>query len=134
MPAASPAMASNEVRFEAARKSAAQREAKSLGEMDAMEPEGGVTQRRVGSRRFVLANGVWTDAAYTSAMRTVTVKPFSSAYFALVQRMGELAAPFALGDRVVVAGRKVAVRLAPDGAEAVETLTPAAIDAIVRDW
>jgi len=134
MPAAAPAMASNEVRFEAARKSAAQREAKSLGEMDAMEPEGGATQRRVGSRRFVLANGVWTDAAYTSAMRTVTVKPFSSAYFALVQRMGELAAPFALGDRVVVAGRKVAVRLAPDGAEAVETLTPAAIDAIVRDW
>ncbi|MCC6930223.1 MAG: VWA domain-containing protein [Gemmatimonadaceae bacterium] len=131
---AAPAMASNELRFEAARKSAAQREAKSLGEMDAMEPEGGATQRRVGSRRFTLVGGVWMDAAYSSRMRTVTVKPFSTAYFALVQRLGELAPAFALGDRVVVTGRKVAVRLAPDGADAVESLTTAALDAIVRDW
>ncbi|MFN8669148.1 MAG: VIT domain-containing protein [Gemmatimonadaceae bacterium] len=129
-----PAMASNEVRFEAARKSAAQREAKSLGEMDALEREGGATMRQVGSRRFALVNGVWTDAAYTGGMRTVTVRPFSSAYFALVQRLGDLAGPFALGDRVVVAGRKVAVRLAPDGTDAVESLTAAALEAIVRDW
>jgi hypothetical protein len=67
-------------------------------------------------------------------MRTVTVKPFSSAYFALVQRLGELAEPFALGDRVVVAGRNVAVRIAPDGADALERLDASALDALVRDW
>lgn len=142
-PAAAPAPArarsDNEVRFEAAKASAAQRETKSVAELDAAADQTGAagTQRRLANRRFTLVNGVWTDARYTSSMRTVTVKPFSSAYFALVQRLAELAEPFALGDRVVVAGRNVAVRIAPDGhggMDALERLDASALDALVRDW
>ena len=135
-PASAPAapMRSNEVRFEAARKAAAQRETKSVAEMDDADKERSATQRRIGTRLFTLVNGVWTDARYTPSMRTIAVKPYSSAYFALVQRLGELAAPFALGDRVVVAGRGVAVRLAPDGKDALEQLDGSKLDALVRDW
>lgn len=132
--AASVAPSANEARFEAARKSAEQRQLTSLAEMDAGPRDRLATERTVGSRRFTLVNGVWTDAAYTTALRTVTVKPFSAAYFALVQRLPELAEPFALGERVVVAGKKVAIALAPAGAGAVESLDAAALDAIVRSW
>lgn len=122
----------NEARFEAAKTAAAQREAKSVAELDAiLVPEAAGTQKRIANRLFALVNGVWMDARYTSSMRTVTVKPFSPAYFALVQRFDELAAPFALGDRVIVAGRTVAVALAADGAE---RLDAAAMDRLARDW
>jgi len=138
--AAAPAVAANEARFEAARAAAAQRQAKSVAEMDALadEREGGAgtrsTVRQVGNRRLALVNGVWTDARYSPVLRTVTVKPFSPAYFDLLQRLPELAPAFALGDRVVVAGRAVAVAIAPDGVQAVERLDRAALDALVRDW
>ncbi|MEP7381010.1 MAG: VIT domain-containing protein [Gemmatimonadota bacterium] len=134
MPAAPPAQSSNEARFEAAKASAAQREMKSLSEMDELSKDRTATERTLGSRRFTLVGGVWTDARYTSNMRTVSVKPFSPAYFALVQRFPELAEPFALGERVIVAGRSVAVALAADGASTVSTLDAAAIDAIARNW
>ncbi len=132
-PAARPAPSESEARFEAAKAAAAQREAKSVAELDAADDRAGAanSQRRVANRLFTLVNGVWTDARYTPTMRTVTVKPFSPAYFALVQRFGELAAPFALGDRVIVAGRTVAVALAAHGAE---RLDASALDSLARDW
>lgn len=136
---AAAAAATNEARFEAARVAAAQRQAKSVAEMDALADEreagaGRGTVRQVGTRRLALVNGVWTDARFTSVLRTVTVKPFSPAYFDLLQRLPELGPLFALGDRVVVAGRAVAVAIAPDGTQAVERLDRAALDALVRDW
>ena len=131
---ATPSMTSNEARFEAAKASAAQREMKSVAEMDALSKERSATERSIGSRRFTLVSGVWTDARFTSKMRTVTVKPFSPAYFALVQRFPELAEPFALGERVVVAGRTVAIALSPDATSAVSALDAAAIDALARNW
>lgn len=128
------APSANEARFEAAKAAAAQREMKSVSEMDALSVDRGITERTLGGRRFTLVNGVWTDARYTATMRTVTVKPFSPAYFALVQRLPDLAAPFGLGERVVVAGASVAVALSPDGTGTVTTLDAAAIDAIARNW
>lgn len=133
-PASQPMVSANEARFEAAKAAAAQREMKSVSEMDELSKERSAAARQVGNRRFTLANGVWTDAGYTPAMRTVSVKPFSPAYFALVQRFPELAGAFALGDRVVVAGKSVAVALAPDGTSVVERLDATAIAAIARDW
>lgn len=130
-PASAPVRTESEARFEAAKTAAAQREAKSVAELDAVVVADATSQRRVANRLFTLVNGVWTDARYTPSMRTVTVKPYSPAYFALVQRLGELAAPFALGDRVIVAGRTAAVALAADGAE---RLDAAAIDSLARDW
>ncbi|MCC6317928.1 MAG: VWA domain-containing protein [Gemmatimonadaceae bacterium] len=126
MPAAPSA---SERRFEEARAAARQREAKSTAELD--EVAGTAGPRRAGGRLFTLANGVWTDTRFVASLRTVTVKPFSPAYFALLQRLDQLAAPFALGERVVVAGRAVAVALAPTG---VERLTAAELATVMRDW
>lgn len=126
MPA--PAVAS-EARFEAARAAAGQREMKSAASLDDAERSSG--QRRVGERLFTLANGVWTDTRFRAPLRKVTVKPYSPAYFALMQQIDQLAPVFALGDRVVVAGQRVAIELAPDG---LERLDPAALSAVRRDW
>ena len=67
----------------------------------------------------------------TSEQRVVRVKPFSPLYFELMRRLTVLPPVFALGDRVLVAGRAVALELHPDGLERVdETL----ISGVVRDW
>jgi hypothetical protein len=110
------------VRFDDAKKSAAQREAKSVAEVDsivAMTGGADAAVRRVGERTFRQQSGVWTDVRYDSKLRTVRVKPYSEAYFDLVSRLDGLSAAFALGDRVVVAGRSIAIELAPDGMERV---------------
>ena len=124
-------LTANEARFEAARASAAQRESKSLATLDSLSPAASATQRRVGERLLRLANGVWTDARYTTALRTVRVKPYSPAYFQLMQRIDALPPLFATGDRLIVAGRVAAIELVADGAE---SLTARELDALVRDW
>ena len=87
--------------------------------------------RVLGNRRFALVNSVWTDARYVTTMRTIAVRPYSPMYFALMRQLPELQAAFALGDRVVVAGRTVALALKTDGGERVDD---AQIGTIVRDW
>ena len=123
-------MARAEVQFEAARSSAKQRDAKSVSALDDMGFAANAT-RVVGNRHFALVNSVWTDARYVTTMRTMTVRPYSAMYFALMRRLPELQEAFALGDRVVVAGRTVALMLKADGVDRVDD---AQINAIVRDW
>jgi Ca-activated chloride channel homolog len=126
---ASPA-SEQELRFEAAKSAAGMREATSLA--DAMVPADATRERRTATRSFVLVDGEWTDQRSPKAgAREVRVKPFSAAYFALMERIGELREVFALGERVVVHGRGVSLRLAADG---VESLEGAALDAVFRDW
>ena len=45
------------------------------------------------------------------------MKPYSDAYFALIQAIPELGEPLGLGDKVLVFGRAVAIELAADGSE-----------------
>ncbi len=71
--------------------------------------------RQVGRRLFVLRDGSWTDLRFDSSLKVIEVAPFSEAYFELVKRLPKLAAYFALGERVVVAGDGLALRLAPEG-------------------
>jgi len=116
--------------FEDARRAASQRASRSVadavGEMDAQNT------RRTASRMFVLQDSVWTDTRSASARaRTVRVRPYSDAYFALMNRTPELREVFALGDRVEARGRAVTVVLAADG---LERLSAADVDAITRDW
>jgi hypothetical protein len=96
-----------------------------------MEADAGITSRRVGTRTFVLRDSVWTDVVFKEGTRVVTVKPYSGAYFALVREIPDLAAAFALGERVLVRGSKVAVAVAPNGSE---QLTKAEIAAVVAAW
>jgi Ca-activated chloride channel family protein len=118
----------NEQRFEAARSAAVQRDAKSMAEL---ESDVGVGTRTVGTRLFRLEGGVWKDAALTAAHRTVRVKPFSALYFDLMKRVEQLGPVFALGERVIVAGKGVAIELAPDG---LERLGEQELNTLVRDW
>ncbi len=88
--------------------------------------------RRTTTRMFVLQDSTWTDTRAAAAQaRTVRVKPYSDAYFALMNRTPELREVFALGDRVEARGRAVTVVLAADG---VERLSAADVTAITRDW
>lgn len=125
-----PQVSANAARFEAAKASAAQREVKSMASLDSVTVSS-ATQRRAGDRLFTLANGVWTDARFSARLRTVRVKPFSPLYFELVKRLDGTQDAFALGDRVIVAGKSVAVVLAPDGRE---SMSAAELDAIERGW
>lgn len=122
------APSANERRFEDARLAAGQREAKSMAELESVA---GTGSRTIGNRLFTLVGGVWKDAAHTPAHRTIRVKPFSALYFDLMKRMEPLGPVFALGERVIVAGKKVAIELAPDG---LERLGEREINSLVRDW
>jgi Ca-activated chloride channel family protein len=130
--AAVPALARPEAQFEAARAASEQRSAKSVAAFDdARARDAGGTERMVENRRFRLANGVWTDAAFATGTRIVRVQPFSPLYFELMRRLPALQPVFALGDRVIVAGRRVAVELHADGLQQADE---ALMTGVVRDW
>jgi Ca-activated chloride channel family protein len=125
----SPPMA---MQFEAAKAASVQRAATSLGDVDhdarSDKPE---LTRVAGNRRFTLQDGVWTESRSASGLPVIRIKPFSPAYFSLVQRVPELAPLFAIGERVRVQGRRVVIEVAPDGLEKLDAATLA--DA-VRNW
>ena len=75
--------------------------------------------KRAGTHTFVLRDGVWTDAAYkaNSSVRTVRIKAFSKAYFDLINALPELRSVFAVGEKVTVQGRSVAVVVSESGVE-----------------
>ena len=129
-----PTEAKKEGQFEMAKAAAAQRVATTLSAADSVSADfGGATTRRVGTRTFSLTGTTWTDSRYSAAMRTVRVKPYSAAYFALLERLDDLRAPFALMGKegtpgVVVAGRTVAIAVDAAGADTLESRDIAAIE------
>src|SRR5438034_187878 len=74
----------------------------------------GATQR-VGARLFVLRDSVWTDVRHGDSLRVVRVAPFSDAYFALLRALPELVKPAALAPAVLVAGRRVSIKIESGG-------------------
>src|SRR5918992_595637 len=109
--------------FEDARKAAEQRGATTLAAPSAQANEvvvtgkGAVPSRSVGGRTFALDDGRWTDTRYSSATRVTRVKAYSKAYFALLDEAPELREMFALGERVLVAGKSAAIEVAAEGRE-----------------
>jgi len=71
--------------------------------------------RRVGGRLFVWRDSVWTDIAHGDSLRVVRVAAFSDAYFALLRGLPELAQPAALEPVVLVAGRRVSIKIEAGG-------------------
>ncbi len=62
----------------------------------------GAAMRAVGSRAFVLQDGVWIETTFDpSTMETVQVEFLSDEYFALLESNPDLAEVFALGDQVI---------------------------------
>jgi Ca-activated chloride channel homolog len=107
------------VQFEAAKSAAAQRSATSLSDADAasgVRNEANV--RRVGTVTFVLRDSVWTDIRYKNdSGLLLKVKPFSDAYFRLIELQPDLRESLSVGDRAIVVGRTMAIELTPNGVE-----------------
>jgi Ca-activated chloride channel family protein len=106
------------VQFEAAKSAAAQRSATSISAADAAS---GVRDdakvRRAGNVTFVLRDSVWTDVRYKNSGTVLRVKPFSEAYFKLLELQPDLRDAFSIGERVLVAGRSMAIELTSSGEE-----------------
>ena len=91
----------------------------------------GVETRRIGGRMFVRRDSVWTDLRHGDSLRVVTVAPFSDAYFALVRALPELVQPVALEPAVLVAGRRVSIKI---GAGGKSVWDGGELEALVRDF
>lgn len=111
--------------FDAARSASKLRAAVSLADEGVAGAGGGGDgeTRLVGGRSFIPRDGVWTDVAHVANRPTVRVRPFGEGYFRLLELIPELAEPFALGDRVVVAGRELSIELSPDAPEVLDAAT-----------
>jgi hypothetical protein len=73
--------------------------------------------QRAGNVTFVLRDSVWTDVRYKKSGEVLRVKPYSDAYFKLLELQPDLREPFSVGERVIVAGRSMAIELTQSGAE-----------------
>ena len=131
-PAAMTANAQRDRQFEGAKLAAEQRAARSLVAVDmAARADTSAALRKADGHTFVLRNGVWTDLRYQSSMKTVSVKPYSKAYFDLLSQLPELRGAFAVGDKVVAVGRSGAIAVSDIG---VSELSAAELSRIVREW
>lgn len=127
--AAAPPTATGAQAFESARMAATQRSATSMSASDASLPS---NVQNVAGTTFALRNGVWTDVRPPAAdARVIRVQPFSELYFALMREIPEMREILALGERVVVHGRRVTIELHADGASRADAAT---VSAIGRDW
>lgn len=129
------AAAPREQQFKAAKASQEQRAAVSLQSLDALEKEqaasNGVQMRRAGTRMFQMVDGRWTDVRLVPDMKRVKVKSYSAAYFALAEALPGLREALALGEKVVVAGRAVAIEVTDTGAE---TLSERELESVRSNW
>jgi Ca-activated chloride channel family protein len=116
------AAAPSAMQFEAAKVAAAQRSATSISMADSAvgitapagaRRDGKVT--RAGNVTFVFRDSVWTDVRYKTSETVLRVKAFSDAYFKLIEILPDLREPFTVGERVIVAGRGMAIELTPSG-------------------
>lgn len=128
---AAPPPAASAESFEAARASAKQRAATSLAAADEADFTSRGDARRVGARTFVLRRDVWIDSRKTDSMPVTKVRAFSAAYFRLIEAIPELREAFVLGDKVIVAGKSVAIETGDDG---VTTLDDAKLRQIQQRW
>jgi Ca-activated chloride channel family protein len=112
------ATAAPRVQFEAAKAASAQRSATNMAAADAVSAlRADANVRRAGNVTFVLRDGVWTDVRYKNGGSVIRVKPFSEAYFQLLELQPDLREAFSVGERAIVAGRNVAIELTPSGEE-----------------
>jgi Ca-activated chloride channel homolog len=87
--------------------------------------------QRVGGRVFTWRDGVWTDIAHGDSVRVVSVAAFSDAYFALLRALPELGQPATLEPAVLVAGRRVSVKIETGGKT---TWQDGELERLVRDF
>ena len=125
--APSPAAQTGAVAFDRARESARLSRANTLAEADEAvaekaasliprdaRQEAGVL-KRVGGRGFRLDGTVWTDVMHRDSLPVVDVAPYSDAFFELSRALPELVPSLQVGEEVLVAGRRISLRMTPAG-------------------
>ena len=131
-PAAAPM---NDRGFAEAKAASAMRSMVSIASVDSLRSNAGGSNmvKRAGTHTFVLRDGMWTDAAYkaNSSVKMVRIKAFSKAYFDLINALPELRSVFAVGEKVTVQGRSVAVVVSESG---VEELSASEVKGVVAAW
>lgn len=125
------AAAARDSRFESAKAASAQRSVTNAAALDSMtnvgnDASGGT--RRIDGRTFVLRDGAWTDIRFKPEMKKTVIKPFSKAYFDVIEQLPELRAVFALGQRVIVVGKASAIELNDNGVSELDAV------AFARVW
>lgn len=106
------------IQFEAAKSAAAQRTVTSMVAADSASGlRDDANVRRAGNATFVLRDSVWTDVRFKKAGTMLRVKPYSDAYFKLIELVPELRESFSVGERAIVSGRSMAIELTPSGEE-----------------
>ena len=114
--------------FDAAKVASEQRAARSLEDANASaKTSNSSLSRRIGDRVMVLVDSVWTDARHSSDRKTVKVRAYSEAWFTLARELPGLSDLLALGDRVIVDGKSVAIEVAENGAEKLDAAQVAVI-------
>ncbi|MBA2688986.1 MAG: VWA domain-containing protein [Gemmatimonadaceae bacterium] len=117
--------------FDAAKSASGLRAARSTAAADsANEAYGNTLVKRAGNRTFILRDSIWTDNR-KSAGPVLRVKPYSAAYFRLLDLIPELREPLSLAERVRVSGRAMSIEIAPGG---LETLSGNDITMLKQDW
>ena len=87
--------------------------------------------QQAGGRVFVWRDGAWTDLGHGDSLPIVAVAAYSEAYFALVQALPEIVKAVALEPTVIVAGRRLSVKIGTDGKT---EWNEGELDALVRDF
>jgi Ca-activated chloride channel homolog len=114
---AAPSSGGNAKSFEAARTAAAQRSATSLSAVVSESDFSGKQLRHSSNRVFVLKDSVWTDTGIRASMQRVRIRPYSVAYFRILEVLPEIREALSIGDRIVIAGRSIALEITPAGTE-----------------
>jgi Ca-activated chloride channel family protein len=133
--AAAPAAHVGARAFERAEQSAALRASASLPAEDRLAggrgagAGRGVPRRHVEGRLFLQRDSVWTDVGHADTVEVMRVAALSPAWFALVRAVPEFAAWTGVGGDVLVAGRRVSVRVSASG---VTTWRPGELERVLR--
>lgn len=121
--AAPPVATSNTRAFESARAAAEQRVATNLAAADEADFAKRPDMRRVGARAFSLRGDTWVDTRMSDSLRVTKVRAYSDAWFKLIEAILELREVFALGDKVKVAGKAIAIEVGDDGITSIDEPT-----------
>lgn len=129
--AAAGAPAPAAVAFESARKASAQRDAKSMAAADAaFSADMGGEMKRVGAKLFKKEADRWVDVGMKTGLQVYKVQAYSRSYFTLLERLPELREAFAVGDKLVVSGKSVAIEVVDEAPE----LSDAELQSLVKNW
>jgi hypothetical protein len=130
--AAAPPPSANAKAFEAARDAAQMRAATNISAApERLQDADARAVQRAGTHTFVLRDGIWTDAAASDSMNRIKVKPFSTAYFKLIDAIPELREIVAISDKIIIAGKGVSIEITSAG---VETLSEADFKRVLTQW